>query len=274
MKKIMFPLLALILALGIGIIATPSYPALGVVPITWTIVKNADQSELTLSIGQQLEVNYTITVDADYIGIPEYDECVDVFDDYAGDLGTVLWDETPKTLTYSRTIGPYDTCGEYTVTNMVYYVTCGSGNSDTSTWTVIVHIPCAGGCTLSPGYWKTHSRYGPAPYDDTWAQINSGVGEDTPFFNSGQSYYEVLWTNPKGNPYYILAHQWIAVTLNNLNGADTSAVTAAMGQADVFFYSVTPGDHFTKVERQQMLEIAEMLDNYNNGYIGPGHCSE
>ena len=53
-------------------------------------------------------------------------------------------------------------------------------------------VPCDGdkGCTLTPGYWKTHSKYGPAPYDATWALY----GEDNIFFLSGLSNYEVLWT--------------------------------------------------------------------------------
>jgi len=82
-------------------------------------------------------------------------------------------------------------------------------------------VPCGGdGCTLTPGYWKTHSAYGPAPYDPTWALI----GEDTPFFLSGISYYEALWTEPKGgNAYYILAPAYIAARLNVLNGASIPA---------------------------------------------------
>ena len=77
---------------------------------------------------------------------------------------------------------------------------------------------CGGeGCTLTPGYWKTHSKYGPAPYDATWAEI----GEDTPFFASGKTWYDALWTEPKGGEaYYILAHAYIAAALNFKNGAD------------------------------------------------------
>ena len=82
----------------------------------------------------------------------------------------------------------------------------------------IEYVP-DGGCTLTPGYWKTHSTYGPAPYDETWAL----VGEDTPFFLSGQSYYDVLWTSPAGNAYYNLSFHYIAAELNDLNGADFSA---------------------------------------------------
>ena len=134
-----------------------------------------------------------------------------------------------------------------------------------------------GGCTLTPGYWKTHSMYGPAPYDDTWASI----GEDTPFFLSGQSYYEVLWTTPQGgNAYYILAHAYIAAELNFLNGADPSAAQAAFDEATALLGTYTPDElaglkgKAGKETRAQFIALAEILDAYNNGLIGPGHCSE
>ena len=86
----------------------------------------------------------------------------------------------------------------------------------------------AAGCSLTPGYWKNHSQYGPAPYDATWAQ----VGEDTIFFLSNQTWYEVLWTAPKkGNAYYILAHAYIAAYLNELNGADTFCYHSTTGSS-------------------------------------------
>lgn len=127
------------------------------------------------------------------------------------------------------------------------------------------------GCTLTPGYWKTHSIYGPAPYDATWAQI----GEDTPFFTSGQSYYEVLWTEPKGgNAYYILAHAYIAAELNFLNGADPTAAQAAFDAATALFGMYDDSIPKKDPNRAVAIGLAETLDNYNNGIIGPGHCLE
>jgi hypothetical protein len=139
----------------------------------------------------------------------------------------------------------------------------------------ILLIPylCDGGCTLTPGYWKTHSKYGPAPYDDLWALI----GEDTPFFLSGQSWYQVLWTSPKGgNAYYILAHHYIAATLNILNGTSSSdQVNEALDWAEKsFFNTYKPSSKLNATVRQQALGYADLLDQYNNGGIGPGHCSE
>ncbi|MDX2136158.1 MAG: SdrD B-like domain-containing protein [Saprospiraceae bacterium] len=129
-----------------------------------------------------------------------------------------------------------------------------------------------GGCTLTQGYWKTHSKYGPAPYDPTWAL----QGEDTPFFLSGKTWYEVLWTPPSGgNGYYILAHQYIAARLNFLNGASsTQQVTAAFNAATTLFNTYTPAQWsgLPKSVKDQFISLASTLDQYNNGIIGPGHC--
>jgi hypothetical protein len=132
---------------------------------------------------------------------------------------------------------------------------------------------CVGGCTLTQGYWKTHSLRGPAPYDDAWLAIGA-AGADTPFFSSGQTYYEVLWTPPSGgNVYYQLAHQYIAAKLNVLNGASApSAVTTAIGKAESWFVGKTPSTPLTKAQKTEASGLASILGSYNEGAIGPGHC--
>lgn len=165
----------------------------------------------------------------------------------------------------------FEGCGEYQVDNTATFTTSTTLTQGSASATVKVSVPCTGGCTLTQGYWKTHSRYGPAPYDDTWAK----VGEDTSFFNSGQSYHGVLWTSPRGNAYYILAHQYIAAKLNILNGASTtSEVDAALAWAESFFGTYEPSDSLSKPLANQAKGYAATLDSYNNGLIGPGHCSE
>ncbi|BBL81299.1 hypothetical protein [Thermus thermophilus] len=165
----------------------------------------------------------------------------------------------------------FDACGEYEVENTATFTTHTTGAQGSASATVKVSVPCEGACTLTQGYWKTHSRYGPAPYDATWA----GIGEDTPFYLSGQSHHEVLWTPPAGgNAYYILAHQFIAAQLNVLNGASTTpAVDAALAWAEGFFQTHTPTS-FGKTLARQAKDHAATLDAYNNGLAGPVHCSE
>jgi hypothetical protein len=209
------------------------------------------------------------------IGESEIDECVTVTDTLFGGPVKVCAGDTDKTLEYSLPIGPYDACGEDLIENVASFVTNDSGATGSDSWSVKITVPCAGGCSLTPGYWKTHSSYGPAPYDDTWEQI----GEDTLFFSSGQSYYQVLWTSPSGgNAYYILAHAYIAARLNQLNGADFTAAQAAFNQATALFSNPanTPAavGALKGSVRNTWIDLASTLDNYNNGLIGPGHCTE
>jgi hypothetical protein len=220
--------------------------------------------------------DFSGTADVDFgnATINHVDECIDVSDTFAGALGTVCYSDLPKTFTYSRWIGPYSVCGDYTVENTASFVTNDTGTTGSDSWTVNINVPCAGGCSLTPGYWKTHSSYGPAPYDDNWALLPDGA--DTTFFLSSQSWYGVLWTNPSGgNAYYILAHAYIAAKLNILNGAaSTPAVDSALAWADTFFGTYAPSAKLSKTVRADAISYASLLDQYNNGYIGPGHCSE
>ncbi|MHC4942532.1 MAG: DNRLRE domain-containing protein [Planctomycetota bacterium] len=119
------------------------------------------------------------------------------------------------------------------------------------------------------GYWKTHSEHGPAPYDSTWAELPDGA--DTPFFSSGKSYYEVLWTPPKkGNAYYILARQFIAAQLNMLNGAYMPPkVVHVWNKAFKLFSHFTPEmidkHKKNKKVRKILIKAAKILRKYNKG---------
>ena len=144
------------------------------------------------------------------------------------------------------------------------------------------------GCTLTQGYWKTHSAYGPAPYDDNWMNVEPDQ-EDTIFFLSGQTWYEVFWTPPAGgNVYYSLAHQYMAATLNELNGAAVpEQVKVALDRATELFEDCAPDDFertrrgrwgqpggMCEGDRAEAGELASLLDSYNNGNEGVPHCSQ
>lgn len=216
--------------------------------------------------------NYIGTANVSFAAaaMSEIDECITVNDSLYGALGQVCKSQAPKTFTYTVQIGGYGECGQYSVTNTAAFVTNDTLTPGSDSWVVDVTVPCATGCSLTPGYWKTHSSYGPAPYDETWAQI----GENTAFFLSGKSWYNVLWTAPQGNAYYILAHAYIAARLNQLNGADVSVISSQMAWATYFFENTTPSTTLSKTQRSQAIAVASAIDSYNNGLIGPGHCSE
>ena len=217
-------------------------------------------------------------------GEPTYlvDECIEVGDNRYGYLGDCYNDETPKTFNYSVYVGPFSACGVYEYTNTAWFVSNDTGATGSDSWTISVNIPCSRGCTLTQGYWKTHSIYGPAPADEDWYKIGDfdkdGISEgpDETFFLSGQTWYEVFWTTPAGgNAYYILAHQYMAARLNIANGASIPLkVNSTLNAASNFFRTKTPDSLLTKAVRNQATSWANTLDQYNNGLLGPGHCSE
>jgi hypothetical protein len=112
------------------------------------------------------------------------------------------------------------------------------------------------GCTYTQGYWKNHPSAWPA-----------GYSPNATFFFSGQTWLEVLWTPPRGDEYYILAHQYIAAVLNVANGATApDSVQAAIDAATAYFQGAS-------ASRDQVLAWADTLAQFNEGYLGPGHCT-
>ena len=203
----------------------------------------------------------------------EIDACINVWDDQYGELGKVCEDTTFE---YCIDVGPYTTCGDHTFTNTAYYESCDpySDESGWDSWDVNVSITCHCSCTLTQGYWKTHSEYGPAPYDDTWALLPDGA--DTLFFNSGMTWYEVWWTAPAGDFYFNLAHQYMGAYLNLLNGSMAPGpVDTAMTKSEALFNAQGAGDTtLTSAEETKANKWMTTIGNYNEGITGPGHCDE
>jgi hypothetical protein len=130
--------------------------------------------------------------------------------------------------------------------------------------------PGDGSCTLTQGYWKNH--------EESWT--GSTMPEN--MFNATQTYLQVLNTPPAGgNAYYILAHQYIAALLNVEVGgvvlANYPNVETAFNNAVELFDGddigdINPDDTFSDADKQMYVELATVLDKFNNGLEGPGHC--
>jgi hypothetical protein len=199
-------------------------------------------------------------------------DSANIYDSYAGTLALHL--PNSQTFTYSRTVS-FNACGNYTVDNTAW-ITDTTELARTSV-SIPVTVPCGAGCTLTQGYWKTHSVLGPASKPDaTWNLVG---GPNATFFKSGQTWIQVFRTSPSGNAYYNLAHQYMAAVLNTLNGASTTAaVNSALSWAKTFFGTYTPAQiaalKGSDPLRAQVLAAASTLGGYNEGSIGPGHCSE
>jgi len=204
----------------------------------------------------------------------EYDTCIDVSDDGAGALGTICTGDLPTTLTYTSTWGPYETCGDYEAVNTASFVTNDTEAAGSATWTVSITVPCGPNCTLGHGYWKNHSEYGPAKYDPAWALLPAGA--DQPFFASGYSWLMIMRAPSRGgDAYIILGRQYAAAWLNGLRGANVSAVADELQRAaDLLEEYGTDPSMVTGDVRNEFLQLAEMLDDFNSGRLGPGSCSD
>jgi hypothetical protein len=122
------------------------------------------------------------------------------------------------------------------------------------------------GCTLTQGYWKNHhSKAKNASQRVAWP-----VSESTTL--CGKTWLNVLHTAPKtGDAWTILAHQWIAAQLNVANGASVpEGVSTALSTSQSLLTANCSG--IPPAQRQAALESSLILDSYNNGLIGPGHC--
>jgi hypothetical protein len=238
--------------------------------------------------------------------ITKYDDSITVTDTYPYPGGTVTTlgtatvgvDTLPKTFKYPRWIGPYTTadCGTINIDNRAAFVTNSSSTTGQADYRIVVTVPCPTGCTLTQGYWKTHSSYGPAPFDAAWTLLDALEGSGQPliwapdgsydgadelFFspNTTATWFDVFWTAPAGNAYYQLAHQYEAAVLNILNDASAPAtVTNAITHAEALFEQYTPADiaalRGNQPVRKDFIATAGILGSYNTGTIGPGHCDE
>jgi hypothetical protein len=132
------------------------------------------------------------------------------------------------------------------------------------------------GCTFTLGYWKNHANPGDNKYDSTWDLLGP-LGKNEPFFLSEKTYIQAISAGG-GNAYYQLSQQYVAAVLNALGGASTTAVDSELAEAKSLFEIYTPAEigalQGNNPTRKKFIELSEILDKYNNGIIGPGHCDK
>jgi hypothetical protein len=130
---------------------------------------------------------------------------------------------------------------------------------------------CGGGCTLTQGYWKNH------PAD--WASVDLSLGGVT--YSQAEA-LALLQTPTSGDASLILSHQLIAAKLNiGVGGASDAAVASAIADADAWLAANADADgalpfnvDAASAEGSAAVTLAAILDDYNNGVTGPGHCGD
>jgi hypothetical protein len=215
--------------------------------------------------------------------VEHVDECVAVTDTMAGSLGTVCVGDSPKTFTYTKTIGPFGTCGPHVVSNTSAFTTNDTGATGSASANVDVTVPCGGGCTRTIGYWKTHAGFGPqADAVTPLLPITLGTAGGAKSVTVSTAALAVQLLSMRGtndvhdssNGINKLYAQLLGAKLNAASGADTSAVAGAIAAADAFLatHDTLSWSGLSQSSKNAVLGWAAALDDYNNGLVGPDHC--
>ena len=224
-------------------------------------------------------------VDWSHAAISPVDDCVSVSDSLAGSLGNVCAGQGTKVFTYSRTVGPYSACGDYRVDNTASFVTDDTGGTGSSSAAVTAHVPCQTGCTLTIGYWKTHAGFGPQA--DMVTRLlplrlgTSGGAKSINVTTAGLA-VQLLSFNGSNNVFAAsnginkLYAQLLGAKLSGAAGASLSAVASTVAAADAFLatHDSTSWSSLTNAQRATVNGWASSLDDYNNGLLGPAHCTQ
>ena len=118
-------------------------------------------------------------------------------------------------------------------------------------------------CTYTMGYWMNHP--------EAWPVEEIEIGGVT---HTKEDAIIILETPPEGDATYILAHQLIAAKLNVANGAESNGLGDTITDADAWLTANIFGSDPTDPARAQGIALAEVLDDFNNGLLGPSHCAD
>jgi hypothetical protein len=133
-------------------------------------------------------------------------------------------------------------------------------------------------CTRTIGYWKNHAGFGPQPDVVTallpvWLGLAAGV-KSVVVTSAAQAVTLLNKSGDASNGINKLYAQLLGAKLNIESGADGAAVLQTITQADMFLstHDAASWGSLSATERQQVLTWMTLLDDYNNGKLGPGHC--
>ncbi|NIX59255.1 MAG: DNRLRE domain-containing protein [candidate division Zixibacteria bacterium] len=145
-----------------------------------------------------------------------------------------------------------------------------------------VYEPGNGGCTRTIGYWKTHAGFGPQQDMVTqYLPIWLGTAGETKSIEvtTAAIALDILEMKTYGsneNMITKLYAQLLGTKLNFANGASNEALGTLVGDADMFLaeHDWTDWESLSEEDQEMVEYLKDMLDEYNNGDIGPGNCDD
>lgn len=147
-----------------------------------------------------------------------------------------------------------------------------AGRTQSAATATLAGAAPAGNCTLSAEYWSTHGESGPDALDPTWQTLGAAGSETELLW--GYSYGYVLWYGTFGNGvWFQLARDYAAAELNQAHGASLPTELAnTFALAYEMLGSQNPAESLTEAHRATFEDLSELLQQFNNGLVGPGNC--
>ena len=140
----------------------------------------------------------------------------------------------------------------------------GDAQNDASVWSNVFIVTTGDpeNCTYTQGYWKTHP--------EEWPVDQLVIGS---VLYTKDELLSILNQPANGNGLLILAHQLISTELNIAQGADATDVADEIAQAHALIGAlVIPPVGAGYLDPVDTSDLTQILDDYNNGVTGPGHC--
>lgn len=227
-----------------------------------------------------------VAVDFGTASINEIDKSADLVDSLQGFIANLTYGSTalPYLTSYPRPVGPYNTCGDFNVANTASINPIDSHSISFSDWNIGVNVPCNLGCTLTIGYWKNHAGFGPqqdmlSRHLSVYLGVAPAAGtvNKSLLVNTAKIAVDVLSQQVYGKASNLVTKlyaQLLAAKLNGAAGANLSTVSSAISAADAFLATKNWNDTLTKAQQAQVLVWQTALDQFNNGLLGPSHCSQ
>ena len=117
-------------------------------------------------------------------------------------------------------------------------------------------------CTYTTTYWRINP--------EAWLIENVVIGNNS--FTKAEA-IEILETAAQDEKTALL-QQFFAALLNTLKGADARDIEPILLNASDWINGHSTGMAISATDQQQALLFTQTLFEYNNGGLGPGHCSD
>jgi hypothetical protein len=215
------------------------------------------------------------------------DRCISISDTLVpGTNQADALDSSTHVINYTGVVGPYQTCGNYTVVNTAEFITVAcdtstaTGATGSDTATANISVPC-NGCTHTIGFWKTHAG-GVGNNPDLVTELlpqwlgTPGGAKSIQVTTAAQAIQLLSFSGEAFNGINKLYAQLLAAKLNIAYGADGTVVSSIISSADAYLATHNAADwnSLSRPQKNIINSWATTLDNYNNGLLGVPHCSE